>query len=302
MPDDKVKAAPHGEPEPQVGDAGLLFQDRSPAQPRAAAPKPVADSGEVFDLVDAPDVAADRAPAQTPSVPRPRPTEPAAGQPEAGRSTARARDDSRLDPSALVEETWSRWAEWGTSLIVVGAWSIAMLFLVYIVFGTELHALAFLLLLIGVIVAVVLSYPILITLERPVRITPEQALRDYYGALSHHVPHFRRMWLLLSTAGRISGSYGSFAGFKGYWKDQLANLRHGHAGPLTPLVFEVTEFKSEKSAGKTRIDATFSVRVSVRGRRAEGAIHKVPVSSALVRGPDNMWYLENGTLSRGGAR
>ncbi len=241
MPDDKVKAAPHGEPEPQVGDAGLLFQDRSPAQPRAAAPQPVADSGEVFDLVDAPDVAADSAPAQTPSVPRARPTEPAAGQPETGRATARARDDTRLDPSALVEETWSRWAEWGTSLIVVGAWSTAMLLLVYVVFGTELHALAFLLLLIGVIVAVVLSYPILITLERPVRITPEQALRDYYGALSHHLPHFRRMWLLLSTAGRISGSYGSFAGFKGYWKEQLAN-----SAPRSCRAAHAARFRSDR--------------------------------------------------------
>ena len=74
-------------------------------------------------------------------------------------------------------------------------------------------------------VAVVLSYPILITLERPVRITPEQALRDYYGALSHQLPHFRRMWLLLSTAGRISTAYGSFEGFKAYWKDRLATMR-----------------------------------------------------------------------------
>ena len=76
-------------------------------------------------------------------------------------------------------------------------------------------------------VAVVLSYPILITLERPVRITPEQALRDYYGALSHHLPHFRRMWLLLEHGGRISTAYGSFEGFKAYWKDRLANMRRG---------------------------------------------------------------------------
>ena len=302
MPDDKVEATPHGEPKPQVGDAGLLFQDTTSAQPAAPAPQPAPDSGEVFDLVDVPDWAADWAPTQFPSVPRARPTEPAAGQPEAGRTATRARDDSRLDPRALVEETWSRWAEWGTSLIVVGAWSTAMLLLVYFLFGTEFHALGFVMLLVGVIVAVVLSYPMLITLERPVRITPEQALRDYYGALSHHVPHFRRMWLLLSTAGRISGSYGSFAGFKGYWKDQLARLRQGHAGPLTPLVFEVTEFKSEKSAGKTRIDATYSVRVSVRGRRSDGAIHTIPVAIALVRGPDNMWYLESGALPRGDAR
>ena len=26
--------------------------------------------------------------------------------------------------------------------------------------------------------------------------TPEQAVKDYFAALSHHVPHYRRMWLL----------------------------------------------------------------------------------------------------------
>ena len=165
MPDDKAEAAPHGEPGPQVGDAGLLFQDKSPAQPAAPAPQPAPESGEVFDLVDVPDWAADWAPAQNPSVPQARPGQPAASKPEAGATTARARDETRLDPSALVEETWSRWSEWGTSLIVVGVWSTAMLLLVYFVFGTEFHALAFVLLLVGVIVAVVLSYPMLITLD-----------------------------------------------------------------------------------------------------------------------------------------
>jgi hypothetical protein len=148
-------------------------------------------------------------------------------------------------------------------------------------------------------VTAALSYPILITLERPVRVTPEQAVRDYFSALSHHVPHFRRMWLLLSTAGRVSTAYGSFEGFKGYWKDRLSQLRQGRASALTPLVFEVVNFKAEKSAGRVRIDASFSVNISVRGQRPAGAIHAIPVSISLVRGPDNMWYLENGTLPRG---
>ena len=205
------------------------------------------------------------------------------------------------NPSDLVEQTWSRWAEWGPNLIAVGAWGTVLLLLVYFVFGQEFYTLALLLLLIGSVVAVVLSYPMLITLERPVRVTPEQALRDYYGALSHHVPHLRRMWLLLSTAGRVSASFGSFEGFKGYWRDELVRLRAGHAGPLTPLVFEVVNFKSEKSAGKSRIDASYTVNVSVRGRRSAGPIHAIPASVSLVRGPDNMWYLENGMMPRGQA-
>jgi hypothetical protein len=148
----------------------------------------------------------------------------------------------------------------------------------------------------GAIVAAILSYPILITLERPVRVTPEQAVRDYYGALSHHVPHFRRMWLLLSTAGRISTAYGSLEGFKAYWKTRLAQLRKGHATSLTPLVFEVADFKSPKSAGEIRIDAEFTLKIWVRGKRRLGPIQAIPLRIALVRGPDKMWYLEDGTL------
>jgi hypothetical protein len=138
----------------------------------------------------------------------------------------------------------------------------------------------------------------LITLERPVRVTPEQALRDYYGALSHHLPHFRRMWLLLSSAGRTSSAYGSFDGFKRYWRERLGVLRGSHAGSFTPLVFEIADFNADKSAGKTRIAADFTLKVYVRGKRKEGTIASVPMHVGLARGPDKMWYLENGTLSR----
>jgi hypothetical protein len=245
-------------------------------------------------LVDVPDWAADWSPTQFPSPPRARPSTPTTGEPGADAKPKEA----ALDPSELVEQTWSRWSEWGPNLIALGAWLLVLLLLVYFVFGQEFYALSFVLLIVGSIVAVVLSYPMLITLERPVRVTPEQALRDYYGALSHHVPHFRRMWLLLSRAGRVSTAFGSFEGFKGYWNEQLAQLRAGHVGQLTPLVFEIANFKSEKSAGKSRIDASFTVNVSVRGRRSAGPIHTIPSSTSLVRGPDNMWYLDSGTLPR----
>ncbi len=162
----------------------------SPEQ-SAAAP------GEVFDLVDAPDPV-DEEPAIEPVLSSRRGTQPVAPAdvPRRERTASPPRDDSRLDPSELVPEPWSRWSEWGMNLIVLGAWMAVLLFLLYILFGMEFYGLAFALLLVGAVVSVVLSYPILITLERPVRITPEQALRDYYTALSHHVPHFRRMWLL----------------------------------------------------------------------------------------------------------
>ena len=209
-------------------------------------------------------------------------------------------DEAKWDPSTLVEETWSRAGEWGGTLIVVGAWLALVILVFFFCWETELYGPSFLALLIGAVVATVLCYPIVITLERPVRITPEQAVRDYYGALSHHLPHFRRMWLLLSKAGRISTAYGSFEGFKTYWKDRLGRLKQGHAGTLTPLVFEVEDFKAEKSAGRVKIDAEFRLKISVRGQRQAGPIHTFPMRIALVRGPDKMWYLESGTLPRAG--
>ena len=126
-PRTKPTIARHGEPEPQVADAGLLFQDASapPAssvepsrqQPRVRLGRSVRPGrrsrmGQRLGAC-AVSIAAARAPAGA--------CAGRAAQPSA--TTARAARDSRLDPSALVEETWSRWAEWGTNLIVVGAWA-----------------------------------------------------------------------------------------------------------------------------------------------------------------------------------
>jgi hypothetical protein len=156
--------------------------------------------------------------------------------------------------------------------------------------------LSFLIFLLGGAGAVLLSYPILITFERPIRMTPEQAVRDFYAALSHHLPHFRRMWLLLGKGGRVSTSYGSFEGFKAYWSDRLRKLKGSQAGAMTPLVFELENYRGEKSAGQTRVDVTFTLKVSVRGQRQAGPIGAFPAKLSLVRGPDNMWYLDSGTF------
>ena len=66
----------------------------------------------------------------------------------------------------------------GSDLPGRGLWGIFIFLLVYFGFGTEYLWTALLTLLVGGMVAVVLSYPILITLERRFEITPEQALRQ----------------------------------------------------------------------------------------------------------------------------
>jgi hypothetical protein len=299
MAEDARREPSSSDPDPEIAAAEWLFHDESgakPKQPPDSKVAPGSSTNEVFDLAEGPssEDLLERRPIGPPT------GAGATGQTSAAREghTRQTHDQSRLDPSALVDEVWSRWSEWGGTLILVLGWLAILFTIVYFILGWDQYGIAFLTLILGGIAAVILSYPILITLERPVRITPEQALRDYYGSLSHHFPHFRRMWLLLSSAGRISTAYGSFEGFKAYWKDRLGQLRQGHAGSLTPLVFEVVDFKADKSAGKVRIEAQFALKVWVRGRRRDGTIHSFPMSMALVRGPDNMWYLEDGTLGR----
>jgi hypothetical protein len=276
---------------PEIAPADLLFHDdpvNKPANP-GASPAPGAGSGEVFDLAPPLTSEPESAPAPGPAPPR-----PAARPREVNPSRSGA--PSREDPEDLVEEVWSRQAEWGPNLLILFAWLFGLASFLYFFVGVLPSGLSVLAFLVGVAGAALLSYPILITLERPVRVTPEQAVRDFYGALSHHRPHFRRMWLLLGKAGRITASYGSFEGFKSYWNDRLRKLKGSQAGAMTPLVFEIENYRGEKSAGQTRVDIQFTLKVSVRGQRQAGPIGTFPAKLSLVRGPDNMWYLESGTF------
>lgn len=280
--------------DPEVARADWLFRDDPAAKPaKPAGPvSPGAGAGETFDLVDSPLDEAEAPPG--PPIPTDRPTT----RPKADDRTkaTRARESYPIDPEALVDVVWSRGAEWGPNLAVVGGWLAGLALVLYLLMGWELYWLAFLVLLAGGVGAIVLSYPILITLERPVRITPEQAVKDFYGALSHHVPHYRRMWLLLARTGRTSSSYGSFEGFKGYWTETLRTIKGSKAGTFTPLVFEVENYRADKSAGKSQVEVKFTLKVSIRGQRQAGPIASIPGQVSLVRGPDKMWYLESGTL------
>jgi hypothetical protein len=144
---------------------------------------------------------------------------------------------------------------------------------------------------------VLLSYPLLITLERPVRTTPELAVNDFFAAASHHFPHYRRMWLLLSVVGRESGRFHTFEGFRDYWKKRIEDWRReAGAGQFAPLKFEVDGFQSDKSAGKETSRADYTVNVHLRDREDVGSIASFRMVHGLVKGPDRMWYLNRGKL------
>ena len=268
-----------------IADAEGLFRDGPPPEVPSATPSPSPVSTGAYEVADRPD---------------PQPRAEAAKRPpvedEPGRGRRSITSSTTSDHSDAVEQVWSRGAEWGWNLLLLAATGLAFGFLISTLLSWELYAFAFLVLIAAGLTLAVLSYPILITLERPVRITPEQAISDFYGALSHHAPHFRRMWLLLSAAGRVSGSFASFEGFKAYWQARLRALKKGRASSFTPLKFQVQNFKSEKSAGKSELEVSYVVVISVRGRQADGPVETVPVRATLVKGPDRMWYLEKGTL------
>ena len=258
--------------------------------PHDEKPTQVTNPEDVFEVVGG-DPTSEELTAPVPPVPIPPAATPRRPKPVAEEPVRRPGEES-----ARVEQVWSRWSEWGGTIVLLGVVGLLVAALVYMTFSVENLGLSFLILTAGAAVWILLSYPIVITLERPVRITPEQAVKDYFAALSHHLPHYRRMWLLLSSAGHTSSSFGSYDGFKAYWKEKLAELKGSRAGRFTPLNFEVQEFKADKSAGKTFVEAKYNVAISVRGHHAEGPIETFRIRSSLVKGPDQMWYLNQGTL------
>lgn len=199
--------------------------------------------------------------------------------------------------AATVDVVWTRWGEWGPDVVRLGLAALVTLFLLYLTVSSLYFLLAFLVLVVGAAVMAVLFYPLAITFERPVRVTPEQAVKDYYGALSHSVPHYRRMWLLLSSAGRSCPEYVTFEAFESYWRNRLTALDDGVSKRFNPLRFEVEDFRSEKSKGQTAIDGTFTLNVRHR-RRPDQTVRSFRIALGLVKGPDRMWYLNRGTLPK----
>ena len=204
-------------------------------------------------------------------------------------------------PRDRVDQVWSRTAEWWPTLLIQVAVLALTAYLVKATFAVNDLATPLLVLGAGGFAFLVASYPIFITLERPVRMTPEQAAKDFYAALSHVRPHYRRMWLLLSAGGREAREFATFPEFRAYWKARVAALKGGKATPLTPLQFQVEGFQAEKSAGKTAIDGKFTVVVALESHGQVASRSSFRLQSGFVKGPDGQWYLGCGTLTEGDA-
>ena len=192
------------------------------------------------------------------------------------------------DESPAVDAVWSRWAEWQEPLL----WSAAGIALaVLIVLGGSWVAM-----LVFVLASAYGAYHIIISLAVPVRVTPEQAVREFYEAAGHRLPNFRRMYILLTTDGRQSDEFTNFADFRAYWQAQVTRLSRSPAW-LVPLEFHVEGFRCRYNGEKTLGSVRYILKVSPRGRpetdepTAEFAMHNL-----VVKGPDGQWYLNDGTL------
>jgi len=281
------------EPGPEIADASLLFGvPPTPPSGAGAGPAPVADAADGY-AIEGPEPEPAPESVQAPVAPIPR-----AGRPrDEARAPARAKGRAEARSSG-VDEVWSRGAEWAANLTGLGVGLLTAAILLYATFNVD-ALMVWVVVLAGCLVALAaLAYPIFITLERPVRVTPEQAIKDYYGALSHLVPHTKRMWLLLSTEGRVSHAFRTYPEFRAYWRETFAGWKKsaGASGPLNPFDVTVDDFKSGKSAGEVEIEATYTARVIRRGQPGGPPVATHRVSLRLVRGPDKMWYLEKGTL------
>ncbi len=280
----------------------------SPRRPASSRDPATADD-DSYDLAEFDEPAATRpAPAAFPTEDAGTAAEPETAPPTAPDGARRPKRPAAPDPNeaardaALVSEVWTRQAESWPTLALLAIAGLTVAFFTYGAFAAGQFGLGVLIFLVGGLACLVLSYPLAITLERPLRLTPEQAVNDYFHALSHHLPHYRRMWLLLSDLGKTTGSFGSLAEFRDYWKTRLAEWRRvAGISRTTPLTFRVSDFKSERSAGKTSVEATVTVQVFPRGRDSEPPIAEYRYDLGLVKGPDRMWYLNEGAIPAGGS-
>lgn len=271
----------------EMAAAEGLFKDAPAKAPDRPQVPPATEEVEGFELAD-----------DEPAPAIPRPAAPAWEMEEEAPASdsPRPRAMRRGVSASEVDQVWSRGAEWGPELVVLGLWALLILFLLYLTVAGSYYMMALTVLALGLFGGLVLCYPLFITMERPVRMTPERAVKDFYEALSHHRPHYRRMWLLLSNAGRTSSKFASYEGFRQYWADTLKRLKSGNASATTPLMFQVSEFNDHKDEDKTVADASWTVAVYVRGKRDQGPIETRPMESTFSKGPDGMWYLDRGTF------
>ncbi|GEM_PF-5504449 len=230
--------------------------------------------------------------------PEPRPVRPAAEprqppstfQPSSAAAEPNRTPEAANTPEQLpeVHEVWTRWVEWKEPIY----WIAGTLGLVALIeLGGGLTSAA--ILLAGLAYGL---YQIVITLEVPVRVTAEHAVHEFFAALAHRQPSYKRMYLLLTTDAKHCDEFGSLAEFIAYWNGLLSRLARGPIW-MTPLDFRVEGVTCAYNPERTFASLRYKVRVFTRGSGGAGEpLAEFEAANAAVKGPDGQWYLNDGTL------
>jgi len=235
----------------------------------------------------------ERAPAEAPlatppaAAPKPACATESTFEPASAAESPRAVEDFPNEPPA-VDAVWSRTAEWKEPLL----WSAAgITFSILIVIGGDWVAAA-----VFIVALLYGAYYIIISLEVPVRVTPEQSAKEFYGAAGHRMPNYRRMYTLLTADGRQSDDFSDFADFRAYWQAAIARMSRS-ATWLVPLDFRIEGFRCRYNGDKTLARVRYILKVSPRGRpESDEPAAEFEIHNLAVKGPDGQWYLNDGTL------
>jgi|GEM_PF-6244080 len=270
------------QPDESTSDARRLWDDapkpKAQSGPGAIRP-PAPDEPDEFDLIPV-------------ATARPKRTMPAFDD---ALSPSRAKpvpDRSGRIESARDFPLWSRYQESGPALFrVLFSAGITLLLAWLFADWNTIHVSGWFAL-IGGISTILMAYPLVVGLERPVRTSPERVVRDFFESLEHHVPLYRRMWLLLTPESRVTRHYTDLAGFREYWKGRIREWQHRGAWPGTPVVMSIGSLTATPDPGEPFVrHLKFTLAVSLRGRRSSGSVATYDISWTAERGRDGQWYL-----------
>ncbi|MEJ7638430.1 MAG: hypothetical protein WKF75_10770, partial [Singulisphaera sp.] len=211
--------------------------------------------------------------------------------PRADRVERAERSEERSEPEdeANVDEVWTRWGEWGPTLMTLGLGGVIVVALALFAFSANAVGMGFLILLLGGQRGAVATYPIAVTMERPMRMTPEQALKDFYAAASHHFHTIAGCGCCWRRRLRVV-EFHSFATFRatgsGGWPAS------GATASRSPPWRSPSATSARTGVGQTVMEGEYSVAVRARGAEG-GLVEEVRIESVFVRGPDKMWYLSS---------
>ena len=283
----KRKSRNHSEPLPvgelPADDSLPLSPPDHPADSISPGTDPPSDE-EAYELEET----------NAPAAPSPVPTE----QPPVAEKltfTAKPRTRKQVKPTATedkvkpqVTQLWSQWDELRYVLMI----PLTLVVLGVVAFMPNSRVLVGVFMVLAGLAGA--GYLVAISLERPVRVTPEQGVREYFGALDHHLPNFRRMYLLLTDDAKEVPEFHTYQCFRAHWNYRLAQIRPAEAG-FRPVVAKVKKFNAQYTHSRKWASATFVLEFSLRGLEGE-PLTSYKMNCDLVKAPDGMWYLNEGRI------